>query len=133
MKAAFMLLLLLATPASAQILQPSCGSSTLFNGSGCGATLYLPNSTLYSGIAYGAGRIQTTASDTFLFRQNVITVGDRPIGYSFDGTGLGLSLLGISLERKTDDSSLTLFVGATGPAFSTPFILTAVQPRTFGA
>jgi hypothetical protein len=134
MKAWIIFAALLAAPAMfGQVAQFSCGDSTLFQGTGCGTSLYLPHETIYSGVAYSQGRLEVAASDTFSWRDNLVVLGDRQVGFSFDGTGLGLTMLGASIEHKTDNLSATAFIGATGPAFSSPFLLAAVRPQGFGA
>jgi hypothetical protein len=134
MKACLILAALLGASVSfGQVAQISCGDSTLFQGSGCGTSLYLPHDTAYGGIAYSAGHFDVAASDTFSWRDNLVVLGDRQVGFSFDGTGLGLTMLGASIERKTDNLSATAFIGATGPTFTSPFLLAAVRPEGFGA
>jgi hypothetical protein len=134
MKACIILAAFLIAPAVfGQVAQISCGDSTLFQGSGCGTSLYLPHDTAYGGIAYSSGHFDVAASNTFSWRNDLVVLGDRQVGFSFDGTGLGLTLLGASIEHKTDDSSMTAFIGTTGPAFTSPFLLAAVRPQGFGA
>lgn len=113
---------LLAVPTGAQVLQLDAGSSSLYNGSGATGTLFLPDSTITSGISYGAGHLEIAASDTFTWHGNLVTVGDKQLGFSSPGVGIGLSTIGVSFEHKFGpDSSVAGFVGAAGFGYVTPF------------
>ncbi len=142
-------LLLVAASANCQTLMLNGGASSLLQGSGGRATMYLPNSTLSTSVGYHDGHFLVGASDTFLIDGFKTTVGDAMLGFSFDGVGLGLSLKGVSATRVWKEqndcarlkptrsgpmgylgtchkgtTSVTAFVGATGVGFFSPFVST---------
>ena len=133
MKWILILGILVASSAPAQVLQIDVGSSTLINGSGAAATLYLPGSVVYTGIGYGEGRIQYSASDTFKWRDDLVTVGSRQLGFGFNGVGLGLNIDGISVQKKTKKWDAVVFAGAVGTTgYSAPFLLSAASNSHVG-
>src|SRR5277367_1702346 len=121
---ASLLVLLLSTPASAQILQLSAGRSTLLDGTGGEITAYFPQSTLSASAGFANGHFVSGASDTFLFHGLEVTAGDRNFGYSFDGAGLGISTRGLFVQRKTRRTTLAVFAGSTGLGYTTSFMTT---------
>jgi hypothetical protein len=125
--------ILFASSAPAQVLQIDVGSSTLINGSGAAATLYLPTSVVYAGVGYGTGRFQYSASDTFKWRDDIVTVGSRQLGFGFNGVGLGLNVDGISIQKKTKKWDAVVFAGAVGTTgYSAPFLLSAASNSHVG-
>lgn len=124
--------LLLGVPASAQVLQLSGGSSTLLGGTGGEVTALFPESTLSASAGFANGHFVFGASDTFKFHGLDVTAGDRNFGYSFDGTGLGVSTRGLFVQRNTRHTSFAVFVGSTGIGYATPFMVTA-QAQHIGA
>jgi hypothetical protein len=109
------------------------GTSTLINGSGGSATLYLPNSVVYGAVGYGLGRFQYGLSDTFKWRGDIVTVGSRQLGFGFNGVGLGLNVDGVSIQRKTDEWDIVIFAGAVGTTgYSAPFLLSAASNQHIG-
>lgn len=127
------LALLYAPCAYPQTLEIDAGDSTLLRGEGAGATLFLPDSTIYGGLAYGNGAFHVSGSDTFAWHNDIVTLGSRPLGFSFDGTGLGFSTIGASIERQTPTSDTVFFAGGTGLGYSTPFLQQSTNPTAFGA
>ena len=117
--------LLLALPASAQVLQLSAGRSTLLGGTGGEITAFFPESTLSASAGFANGHFVFGASDAFKFHGLDVTAGDRTFGYSFDGAGLGVSTRGLFLQRNTRHTSFAVFVGSTGFGYATPFMVAA--------
>jgi hypothetical protein len=131
--AAVAFLILLALNASAQVVELQAGTSTLLNASGAGANIYLPNSTATIGAGIVDGRFAFGASDTFSFHGYQITAGDSSFAFSA-GTagGLGIATRGLEIARRSPDSDVAAFVGATGLGYSLPFF-SAIQPAHVGA
>jgi hypothetical protein len=117
--------LLLAVPASAQVLQLSAGRSTLLGGTGGEVTAFFPDSTLSASAGFANGHFVFGASDTFKFHGLDITAGDRNFGYSFDGAGLGISTRGLFVQDNTPHTRFAVFVGSTGIGYATPFMVSA--------
>jgi hypothetical protein len=123
--AAIALLLVAATCTRAQVIQVDGGAGSLFTdgtmAEGAGAQLYMPNNTWYAGVACEEGHLVIGASDTFLVNGFTTTVGDKILGFSFDNIGLAVALKGVSVQKRTEKTTITAFVGVTGPAFFTSF------------
>lgn len=117
--------LLLGVSASAQVLQLSGGRSTLLNGTGGEITAFFPESTLSASAGFANGHFVFGASDAFEFHGLDVTAGDKNFGYSFDGTGLGVSTRGLFVQHNADHTSFAVIVGSTGIGYATPFMVTA--------
>lgn len=148
MKSLLLISMFLVAPGmNCQTLMLDGGTSTLFNSSGMQGTMYLPNSTVSGSIGY-QHHLVFGASDTFLVHGFKTTIGDKALGFNFDGVGLGLALKGIAVERASKpkdctkvkqpirhlgpegylgncpktSTSLTAFVGASGVGLFAPFV-----------
>jgi len=114
-------LLLIASPLRAQVVQVTGGSSTLFNASGGGATLYLRGSETEVGAGLVNGHLGLDFAERFNHPGWQTTVGDSFFNATVGQTGLSQSVRGVTLSRE----DVTVFAGLTGTTFATPFFQTA--------
>ena len=136
MRTAFILALLglIAGSARGQI-QVDAGVSTLYGGAagGLGFTTYTNGGQQYAGVAFLNGRIVPGAWDEFVFHGYDLTAGSQGLGFSMDGAGVGLSLVGVSIRKTSTDkrTRVVLFAGATGAGYFLPFA-SATLPSHIG-
>jgi len=124
--------LLLAPLVRGQAIEVGAGSSDLL-GTGAGVSVYFPTNTLYIGGGLASGRTVIGASDSFLYRQDAVTIGDKLFGFTFDGTGISVVNRGLTVERGSDSEHVTLFAGLTGAMQYNPFFHGLESPKNFGA
>jgi hypothetical protein len=128
-------LLLFARPLNAQILNITAGASNYLGGQqGVMGTLYSANQTTSASIGWGEGHFIASASDVFKWNGYNVTLGDRNIGWSGVGFGLGFSTLGVSIDKTSHDGEdqIMAFAGLTGLGLLTPYYQ-FVQPSKPGA
>ena len=113
--------LALAQSARSQVVQLSAGSSTLYDASGGGATLFLRNSVSSIGVGLVDGHLRFGASTEFKWREDDVVIGDHQFGFSAGGSGMFVPVRGVFVEKKTIKSTLSVFVGAAGQSYSAPF------------
>jgi hypothetical protein len=135
----WIILAVLLLPASthSQTLQLTGGGGTLFDNGmtaeGVEGKLYLPASTISGGIAYENGKIVPGASDETIWRGWDTVIGTSFLSMSAQDASVSVALAGVSLRRKSRDkkTSITIFAGATGTGFQSPFSA-AVLPSHVG-
>jgi hypothetical protein len=117
------LLILVLTGGSVrgQTLQVSAGASTLFPSEGGELTLYTAEANTTVGAGVENGHLVAGAQTNFLFHGWDFTAGDSKIFLATQQLGLSTVNRGVSSSRKNVDSTLTMFAGAVGQAYSTPF------------
>lgn len=123
MKHCIILALLLLTGSSlhAQTIGVEAGASTLFNASGGAVTLYGSSTNTTLGVGLAQGHLVAGASTEFLLHGFDVTAGDKSIFLSTQQVGLSASVRGINATRTRDRDSLSIFAGAVGDAYSTPY------------
>jgi len=129
------LFFVLAFPLRAQVLVPQVGASDLYGSQteGGGATLYLPNgNTIYGSAGIVGGHFVGGLLYNFKYQDFIVHAGSQQFGVGFAGIGEGLSLVGVSVEKKRKNWSVDLFVGSLSNSFSTPFMLTASPQAQIG-
>jgi hypothetical protein len=131
-RALLLLPLLLAGTLHAQIIEVQGGASTLYNANGAGAVFHFNDSTATAGAGFVNGHFQYGFSDSFNRWGWDFTAGDHLFSFQAGGAGLGIAARGLSVTRKRKNSSLTIFAGATGASFGTPFFQAATGQH-FGA
>jgi hypothetical protein len=104
----------------------------LLNGTGGGITAYFPTQTFSLAGGIGQGHAVVGLSDSFTYRGYGFTLGDKILGFSFDGTGLAVVNRGLAVSRSSQSEQMTAFVGETGFGYYAPFFQGAI-PRHFGA
>lgn len=149
-----LLVFLLAVPCRAQVVEVNGGASTLYNAAGASATFHFPQSSLSAGLGYAGGRAAFGLTDDRTWRGWDVGLGDK---FFTSSVGLGFVERGVAFTRTSQGDSchaapgarppvygvgampcwkhtskLTFFVGATGPAYSTPFFAAAISQH-FGA
>jgi len=128
------LLFVASAPVFGQI-QIDAGASTLYGGTagGFGLTTYTNGGQQYAGVAFLGGKIVPGAWDQFSIRGVDLTAGSQNVSFSFDGAGVGLSLVGVSIRKTTADkrTHFVLFAGATGAGYFLPFA-SATLPSHIG-
>ena len=85
----WLLLLVLAPTASAQVVALNVGTSSLYEGSGALGTVYLPDSTATLSAGIEQGQFRYSLADSFKWRGLDWTVGDNQIYFVTGGVGLG--------------------------------------------
>lgn len=123
------ILVFAALPARAQVVvELAGGASTLYESSGALATIHLPNDTLVASAGESYGHFGLSAAESRDLAGWAVTVGNRQFSATAGGAGVGLGVLGVSATRK----GLTLFAGATGPSYASPYFVSA-SAQHFGA
>jgi len=129
------LVLACATSVQAQVIELSGGSSSVSQTSGGGVTVYTDKVQYYGGLGYSYGHLVGGASATFKapeLSDTMMTLGDKPVGFSFDGAGLGVMNQGITLEHREQGDIIGAFVGASAIGYQGPF-LQAAKAQHIGA
>lgn len=126
------LVIVLSPIASAQTLLLNGGGGTLFQGEAVSGSMYTPTNTYYLAAGVQNNHPVLGASDEFLFHGYDTVVGTKSFGFSAGGVGIGLSLLGVTMTKRTDEGSISGFVGATGSSYSLP-IANGMLPQHGGA
>jgi hypothetical protein len=132
MKRLALLLLIIAPAACGQVIQVNAGASTLFNGEGGSVTFYTPGSTSTVGLGVLNGKLVGGAGTEFEWRHWDVFAGDKQLFLTTGMSGTAVALRGVAVTKKTAKQSLTLFTGATGQAYSTPFF-SGTTAKNFGA
>lgn len=122
---------LFAAPIEAQVLQAQVGASTLLNAEGGSLTFFTPGTVETIGVGMSQGHLVAGASTAFNFHTWEIIAGDRLSMLTTGETGTGVALRGLTVEKNTDNQSITLFTGLTGRAYSTGFF-NGTQAKHFG-
>lgn len=123
--------LLLAPAVSAQVAEVQAGASTLFQAEGAELTFFTPGTTETVGAGLVSGHLVAGASTAFGFHGWDVYAGDRFMSLNTGQAGTGFASRGLSTTKKTKDSELTLFIAATGRAYTTPFF-NGTEARHFG-
>jgi hypothetical protein len=126
------LVLLFTGSISAQTtIQVAGGASTLFNAEGGSVTMYTNgmNSTVGAGVV--DGHFVAGANTEFLWRGWDVTAGDKSVFLTTEQVGLSTVVRGVSASRKNDTSDLSVFSGAVGQIFTSPYFQ-GVQAKEFG-
>ena len=107
--------LIVPLPLRSQVIQLTGGSSTLSEGSGGLATVYLPNFS----VELGGGTVNgTPAIDAAVhkpWRGWDLTLGSEAFSSTVGSGGLSTSVLGATLSKTTADSKLVFFAGDVQP------------------
>jgi len=125
------LLLLTGSVLHAQTINVQVGASTLFNAEGGSITLYTANTNETIGLGVSNGRIVAGANSEFISRGWDITAGDKNVFLATQQLGLSTTLRGLQAQHKTANSTLTVFSGLVGDAYSTPFF-SGAEAHAFG-
>jgi hypothetical protein len=131
-----MLLAGIALPASAQVIQATGGTSSLFNATGASLELRGANFTDRFDLGYN-GKIRTGFSMARGFRGGIIDLGDQSITFAlptdiFDGSHYFLGR-GMGFSRGNNDRKLFIFAGATTAGFIAPYLNVATLDTPTGA
>lgn len=132
MKRLLPLLLLFAGVAKAQTIGLQGGASSLFNAEGGSVTLYTADTNSTLGIGVSNGRLVAGANTEFLYRGWDVTAGDKSIFLTTQQLGLSSVVRGFEAHRRSGDSTLAVFGGAVGQAYSTPYF-SGVTAKQFGS
>jgi hypothetical protein len=125
-----LLLLALLGASHAQVVELKGGDSTMFDAGGGSVVLHFPNSTETVGVGIASGQLHLGVSSSFDWHQWNFTAGDDYLGLTA-GTGLAVSLRGLTAKRKWKKQTLTLFAGAAGQFYSFPYF-SATSVNQFG-
>jgi len=124
-------LLLLASPAVAQVLELQGGDSSILNAAGGRLFAYFPNDTVTASVGLLNGHFVYGASVETLFHGWDVKAGDDPLGISIPGAGLYAPIRGVTATRVTKKFIFTVFAGGTGDYFS-PGFFQSMQAQHFG-
>ncbi len=116
----FLLFAALQGTSLAQVVEVKGGDSSMFDAGGGSVVLHFPNSTETFGAGIADGQLHYGASSSFDWHQWKMTAGDDYLGLTV-GTGLAVSLRGLTAERQWKKQKLTVFAGATGQFYSFPY------------
>jgi len=132
MKLVFIFAIIFAPAAYPQAVQVSLGTSTLYSATGGEATAYFANQTDLFSVGVENGKFIAGFSNRFKYEDYDVIAGDSPFSLSAPGGGLGFISRGITIGKKSDRRTFSIFLGATGGIYSAPYLTTANTPH-FGA
>lgn len=121
--------LLLAPVCRAQVLRADVGASN-YVGSGVGFTFYRPNNDIFAGAGYFNNHFVFGLADNFVFHGYDTTLGSSYAGLNVDGGSITVPITGVQLIKRSEDSSLQVFSGASGVGASILGI-TTVRPNNY--
>jgi hypothetical protein len=93
-------LLAVAFPAAAQVVQVNGGDSTLFNATGAGATLYTPHGETQLGAGLLNGHFNVGFAERFREDDWDVALGDSTFNANVGNSGIFTSVRGITISRK---------------------------------
>ena len=151
------LFLLLAPACFAQTVEIAGGSSSLLQASGASATVHFPDSSASFSAGEAYGRMGFSGDYSRSLKGWDVSVGDRPFNALAGSGAVAFGVRGLSATRHIEGgrcngpvraargpiygagapcwvrpSTLTVFVGATGPTYAAPFFV-AGSNQHFGA
>lgn len=119
----------------AQNIKLDAGTSTMgVAGSGGSAELFFPNNTVNLSGGVVDGHAVGGASDSFMLRDGLATIGTQQLSQYVDGGGVSMQGVGVSYTRKDADNIdnvAGVFAGSVGTGFTLPWMATTV-PQHIG-
>jgi hypothetical protein len=117
-------------------VQVDVGASSIYSSNivgGAGINLYARDQQTYFGGSFVRHHFLPGGFERFKLHDNsIITVGSQPLTFSFDGIGIGLSCVCISVRTSSNRLSVSGFVGTVGDGYFFPWSSEAM-PSRFGS
>lgn len=128
-----LLLILLATSASAQVFEFQGGDSTIFQASAVQATMYAGTNTTALSFGEFGGHFMVGATEDTIVRGWDLGLGDKQVSLLSGGQGISAPLTGVYATRADTKRKqhFSFFVGFVGNAYYVPYGFSQ-QPKHFG-